>query len=89
MTNPTARSAHPITRFILRATESQGAAHQHLDENDLALLEMDALSDEELNVVRQVLISCPTCRTLASQVLKQVPLVAKPGREVVRSTSAS
>ncbi len=88
MTNPTSRSAHPITRFILRATESEGAAHTHLDENDLALLEMDALSEQEQVALRRILSSCQMCRTLASQVLKEIPSKVVE-REFARAISAS
>ena len=88
MTSPKNQpSGDRATRLILRLTEPE-AVHTHVDENDLALLEMDALSTYEKAALRQVLRSCKTCRMLASQVLNSDGL--EPAHEPhVRESSLS
>ena len=64
-------SVEPIARLVLGATTSGEPAGNHLDENDLALLEMNSLSHPERKAIRQHLETCDACRRLASRVLKR------------------
>lgn len=64
-------ATEPLVKFLMQATDCHDgeAEGDHLDENELALLERQALSPSEADTVRRHLRGCAQCRLLVSQIL--------------------
>lgn len=60
-----------IAAVVLGASPPLAGDDSHLDENDLALLDIEALSDAERRSIRRHLEACDECRRLVSEVLRQ------------------
>ena len=82
MTQPTKRSPETIARFILKATERNEPSEHHLDENDLAILDMNAFSESELDSICRHLNACQQCRKSYSQMLTQISSDAQSRRQL-------
>ena len=58
-----------LAQLVLTQTEPVTAVADHLDENVLGLIELDALDEPELTAVRQHLVQCALCRQATSRLL--------------------
>lgn len=60
-----------IAAVVLGASSQLATDGGHLDENDLALLDINSLSDPERRHIRMHLEVCDECRELVADLLRQ------------------